>query len=230
MKFNFLIIFIFIIKNHVDCDINDTCDSGQFKCLNGQCIDSKLICNNWPDCYDFSDELNVTGCKSKYRRGLNLIVQPLIVVDEGNKLLNDRAVMPPGCPSDLRSCIGTGCGPDFVYCEVHRLCDWRNGKFNCSKQCSPDQFRCSSHYCINQTKVCDGRFNCFNHMDEFNCRDRTSIINITEIDARMASRHKHFVQINTRSQQSNTNSFWDEAAISKSIWSFVHQQLNIPIP
>lgn len=44
---------------------NSTCTSNQFKCNNGQCIDSSLVCNKVSDCSDDSDEplhCNVDEC------------------------------------------------------------------------------------------------------------------------------------------------------------------------
>ena len=32
------------------------CRQNEFKCSDGACIDSSLRCNQYPDCYDRSDE------------------------------------------------------------------------------------------------------------------------------------------------------------------------------
>ena len=58
---------------------------GHFCCDDGSCIDSELVCNNFPDCQDGTDE---TNCSLLIQPGLGYKKHlPSIGIEEGKKIL-----------------------------------------------------------------------------------------------------------------------------------------------
>ncbi|XP_038610031.1 sortilin-related receptor isoform X2 [Tachyglossus aculeatus] len=118
---------------------NDGCLSGQYRCSNGNCINSIWRCDFDNDCGDMSDE---TNCPSS-------VCDP----ETQFRCEESEACIPLSYKCDLEDDCSDG--SDESHCETH--------------QCRGDEFNCTSGMCIRASWVCDGDNDCRDWSDEANC-------------------------------------------------------------
>ncbi|KAM8927924.1 sortilin-related receptor [Pelodytes ibericus] len=116
-----------------------TCLHNQYKCRNGNCINSIWRCDSDNDCGDMSDEKNcpTTSCDP----------------DTLFRCQGSGTCIPLSYKCDLEDDCGDN--SDESHCEAH--------------QCKEDEFNCSSGMCVRQSWVCDGDNDCRDWSDEANC-------------------------------------------------------------
>lgn len=146
-------------EQHCDSRTTDlgTCDAHQFQCGDGSCIDSYLVCNNFFNCKDKSDENNCYigsteacpnnyfTCKSGRIRGQKCI--PLRYKCDGESDCSDGSDE-QDCPKDDN--------PNSI-----------NNIMN--NHCTDNQYRCMLGTCIDLSKKCDKKPDCPFGDDEANC-------------------------------------------------------------
>ncbi|XP_049476827.1 sortilin-related receptor [Panthera uncia] len=117
----------------------NTCLRNQYRCSNGNCINSIWWCDFDNDCGDMSDERNcpTTVCD----------------LDTQFRCQESGTCIPLSYKCDLEDDCGDN--SDESHCEMH--------------QCRSDEYNCSSGMCIRSSWVCDGDNDCRDWSDEANC-------------------------------------------------------------
>lgn len=113
-------------KNNTCVKEENTCLRNQYRCSNGNCINSIWWCDFDNDCGDMSDERNcpTTVCDA----------------DTQFRCQESGTCIPLSYKCDLEDDCGDN--SDESHCEMH--------------QCRSDEFNCSSGMCIRSSWVCDG--------------------------------------------------------------------------
>ncbi|XP_077863988.1 uncharacterized protein LOC144349047 [Saccoglossus kowalevskii] len=111
------------------------CPYGQFKCGTGHCILHELKCNGIMDCKDGSDEME---CGDNTLAGL-FSFENMWTCNDGSMEI----------PSQLR-------------CNGYLNCVDESDELDCKKyQCPKTMVKCAeTHFCIDQSKTCDGSYDC----------------------------------------------------------------------
>ncbi|XP_043847881.1 sortilin-related receptor [Dromiciops gliroides] len=127
------------MKNNTCVKEENTCLRNQYRCSNGNCINSIWWCDYDNDCGDMSDERNcpTTICD----------------LDSQFRCQESGTCIPLSYKCDLEDDCGDN--SDESHCEAH--------------QCRSDEFNCSSGMCIRSSWVCDGDNDCRDWSDEANC-------------------------------------------------------------
>uniref|UniRef100_A0A8C5JCH0 Sortilin-related receptor n=1 Tax=Junco hyemalis TaxID=40217 RepID=A0A8C5JCH0_JUNHY len=127
------------MKNNTCVKQENTCLPNQYRCSNGNCINSIWQCDNDNDCGDMSDEKNC----------------PTTVCDTETQFRcqGSGTCIPLSYKCDLEDDCGDN--SDESHCEAH--------------QCRNDEFSCSSGMCIRLSWMCDGDNDCRDWSDEANC-------------------------------------------------------------
>ncbi|KYO39024.1 sortilin-related receptor isoform B [Alligator mississippiensis] len=127
------------MKNTTCIKEENTCLPNQYRCFNGNCINSIWQCDNDNDCGDMSDEKNC----------------PTTVCDTETQFhcQGSGTCIPLSYKCDLEDDCGDN--SDESHCEAH--------------QCRNDEFSCSSGMCIRLSWMCDGDNDCRDWSDEANC-------------------------------------------------------------
>ena len=125
------------------------CPTDMHKCLLGQCIDKRLVCDGHNDCGDMSDEMYcdmVTGKKLKISCG-----------DDMHPMFQ--------CASDTNICLELK-----VKCNGTAECPRGEDEADCGNMCSIYEFKCkTSKECIRAEFRCDKEKDCADGSDEENC-------------------------------------------------------------
>uniref|UniRef100_A0A8C0ST04 Sortilin-related receptor n=1 Tax=Canis lupus familiaris TaxID=9615 RepID=A0A8C0ST04_CANLF len=126
-------------ENHTCIKEENTCLRNQYRCSNGNCINSIWWCDFDNDCGDMSDERNcpTTICD----------------LDTQFRCQESGTCIPLSYKCDLEDDCGDN--SDESHCEMH--------------QCRSDEYSCSSGMCIRSSWVCDGDNDCRDWSDEANC-------------------------------------------------------------
>nr|XP_008162766.1 sortilin-related receptor isoform X1 [Chrysemys picta bellii] len=129
----------YVLKNTTCLKEDNTCLPNQYRCFNGNCINSIWQCDNDNDCGDMSDEKNcpTTVCDSETQF----------------RCQGSGTCIPLSYKCDLEDDCGDN--SDESHCEAH--------------QCRSDEFSCSSGMCIRLSWMCDGDNDCRDWSDEANC-------------------------------------------------------------
>ncbi|XP_049325048.1 low-density lipoprotein receptor-related protein 2 isoform X2 [Astyanax mexicanus] len=127
------------------------CKAHQFHCAHGRmCIDKKLVCDGTPQCQDRSDEMGCftksEGCSHHCDDRTRCIPESFLC--DGERDCTDGSDE-AGCPSAYvassdKSSTGPTCYPPSLTCERTSLC-------------------------INQSQLCDEKFDCPDGFDELFC-------------------------------------------------------------
>ncbi|XP_077380145.1 low-density lipoprotein receptor isoform X2 [Festucalex cinctus] len=121
------------------------CSSNQIKCGNSRCVNHLWVCDGIDDCGDGTDELRET-CAAKM------------------------------CLDTQMSCGAPDyqCVPQTWHCDGQVDCKNGFDEENCmEKQCTDQQFRCTSGQCISTSLVCDHDNDCPDGSDEASCPKST---------------------------------------------------------
>nr|XP_034995004.1 sortilin-related receptor isoform X2 [Zootoca vivipara] len=129
----------YLLKNSTCVKEENTCLSNQYRCSNGNCINSIWQCDNDNDCGDMSDEKNcpTTVCD----------------VDTQFRCHESGTCVPLSYKCDLEDDCGDN--SDESNCKTH--------------QCREDEFSCNSGMCVRLSWKCDGDNDCRDWSDEANC-------------------------------------------------------------
>uniref|UniRef100_A0A8D2BEA9 Sortilin-related receptor n=1 Tax=Sus scrofa TaxID=9823 RepID=A0A8D2BEA9_PIG len=130
------------LKNHTCVKEENTCLRNQYRCSNGNCINSIWWCDFDNDCGDMSDERNcpTTVCD----------------LDTQFRCQESGTCIPLSYKCDLEDDCGDN--SDESHCELH--------------QCRSNEYSCSSGMCIRSSWVCDGDNDCRDWSDEANCTEK----------------------------------------------------------
>ncbi|XP_076481721.1 terribly reduced optic lobes isoform X18 [Bombus vancouverensis nearcticus] len=153
---------------------NRACTASQFKCGNGQCIDSNDRCNNVEDCLDRSDELNCPCGENKFECTPGYCVDKSKRCDGyqdcGNGRDEENCQHITRCRSDEFECLDGNCVSQTSRCDGRSDCRDLSDEINCTvTTCSGDQFRCLDGTCISIDKRCNQNIDCRNGEDESQC-------------------------------------------------------------
>ncbi|XP_062899263.1 atrial natriuretic peptide-converting enzyme isoform X2 [Mobula hypostoma] len=154
---------------HPDCDDSSDekqceCSPSDFKCKSGRCISASMECDGHPDCDDSSDEKQC-GCSER-----NLWECPTekICIEhamrcDGFQDCADRADEKNCCNSSLSLCIFSSIDKLISFALEHVIFK-KSGA-----SCADDEMVCNNYACVSRHLWCDGRMDCRDGSDEWNC-------------------------------------------------------------
>ncbi|XP_030630936.1 low-density lipoprotein receptor-related protein 2 [Chanos chanos] len=159
--------------------VKGQCDSSQFQCANGQCIDLDWRCDGTKDCTDDSDEHNCPppSCNSQQFQcvtGGECI--PLLFVCDGEPDCSDgsdeqRTCGDQTCSTEQFTCQEGQCIPKEYRCDHIKDCVDNSDENNCNYPSCPEK-TCANGACYKNAQHCNGILDCRDGSDESNCTQR----------------------------------------------------------
>ncbi|XP_026667400.1 basement membrane-specific heparan sulfate proteoglycan core protein-like [Ceratina calcarata] len=154
---------------------NRACTASQFKCRNGQCIDSSAHCDGREDCVDGTDEHNcLTTCSGDQFRCMD---GTCISIDkrcnQNIDCRNGEDENQCGCGEAEFRCADGGCIGYELQCNGVEECSDGSDERDCGRgrrECDLSrEMRCDDGQCVLLRRKCDNVFDCLDGSDERNC-------------------------------------------------------------
>uniref|UniRef100_A0A8C9EZB7 Sortilin-related receptor n=1 Tax=Pavo cristatus TaxID=9049 RepID=A0A8C9EZB7_PAVCR len=164
------------MKNNTCVKEENTCLPNQYRCFNGNCINSIWQCDNNNDCGDMSDEKNcpttVCDAETQFRCRESGTCIPLSykcdLEDDCGDNSDESHCDAHQCRKDEFSCSSGMCIRLSWRCDDDNDCrDWSD-EANCTmfRTCEASSFQCLNGHCIPQRWACDGDADCQDGSDE----------------------------------------------------------------
>ncbi|XP_043936973.1 sortilin-related receptor [Protopterus annectens] len=165
------------LKNNICIKNENTCQPNQYRCSNGNCINSIWQCDSDNDCGDMSDEMDclaaVCDPSIQFRCRLSGACIPLSYKcdreDDCGDNSDEDECENHTCKEGEFRCTSGMCVRYSWVCDGYNDCkDWSDEE-NCTlryQTCEPSSFQCHNGHCIPQRWVCDGDEDCQDGSDE----------------------------------------------------------------
>ncbi|XP_064106954.1 G-protein coupled receptor GRL101-like [Macrobrachium nipponense] len=179
------------ISDEYGCDVEECSDlekgEEKFRCSDGRCLSSRLVCDFWPDCLHAEDEGNCSHrpCNNSEWRcdngqcirsddRCNLVFN---CFDKSDELRCEENL----CQEGHLRCNNGQCIPAQLWCDWVPDCADRSDETNCSRptSCRSNEFRCSSGQCIDEQYRCDAAAD-----NRHACADRSHLIKCSSYECR----------------------------------------------